>query len=88
LRKLNHGLGRPFIFYLHPWEIDPGQPRVRTTFKSRLRHYTNLDRVAERLRRLTTEFRFSAVRDVLSRQQLLTAMPAGRGAGTQTAFAQ
>jgi len=49
LRKLNHDQRRPFIFYLHPWEIDPGQPRVPTTFKSRLRHYTNLDRVDERL---------------------------------------
>ena len=88
LRKLNHDQRRPFIFYLHPWEIDPGQPRVPTTFKSRLRHYTNLDRVDERLRRLTSEFRFSAVRDVLSSQQLLTATPAGWGAGTQTAIAQ
>ena len=37
LRKLNRELGRPFIFYLHPWEVDPDQPRVRTSLKSRLR---------------------------------------------------
>jgi polysaccharide deacetylase family protein (PEP-CTERM system associated) len=87
LRRLNLGLARPFIFYLHPWEIDPGQPRVRTSFKSRLRHYTNLDRVEQRLRRLTTEFRFSTVRDVLSAQQLLATWPGDQEAGAQSALA-
>ena len=65
-------MGRPFIFYLHPWEVDPEQPRVRTNWKSRLRHYTNLDRCEARLRRLIGEFRFGRVRDVLSNAQLLT----------------
>jgi polysaccharide deacetylase family protein (PEP-CTERM system associated) len=72
LRKLNGELGRPFIFYLHPWEVDPEQPRVRTNWKSRLRHYTNLDQCEARLRRLIGEFRFGRVRDVLSNAQLLT----------------
>jgi polysaccharide deacetylase family protein (PEP-CTERM system associated) len=88
LRKLNHGLGRPFIFYLHPWEIDPQQPRIRTRWLSRLRHYTNLDRCESRLRRLIAEFRFSTVSDVLRRQDLLGqpssswpgAIPAGASA--------
>ena len=71
LRKLNHGLARPFIFYLHPWEVDPEQPRVRTGLKSRLRHYTNLSRTEGRLRRLITEFRFAPVRDVLRNMKLL-----------------
>ena len=71
LRKLNHGLARPFIFYLHPWEVDPEQPRVRTGLKSRLRHYTNLSRTEGRLRRLITEFRFASVRDVLRNMKLL-----------------
>src|SRR5256885_8349523 len=31
--------GRPFTFYLHPWEVDPGQPRIRVGAFSRLRHY-------------------------------------------------
>jgi polysaccharide deacetylase family protein (PEP-CTERM system associated) len=71
LRKLNTRLQRPFIFYLHPWEVDPGQPRVRTTWKSRLRHYTNLDRCEPRLKRLIEEFRFGRVRDVLTQASLL-----------------
>src|SRR6188768_805430 len=77
LRKLNGPLKRPFIFYLHPWEVDPEQPRVRTSFKSRLRHYTNLDRTEARLRRLISEFRFAPVREVLSAQRLLVDSPAG-----------
>jgi polysaccharide deacetylase family protein (PEP-CTERM system associated) len=72
-----HGLsmlnrkGRPFIFYLHPWEVDPQQPRIRAGWKSRLRHYTNLHRCEERLRRLVSEFRFAPVREVLCREQVL-----------------
>jgi polysaccharide deacetylase family protein (PEP-CTERM system associated) len=73
LRKLNNELSRPFIFYLHPWEVDPGQPRVDAGWKSRLRHYTNLDRCEARLRRLIGEFRFGRVRDVLSDAALLPA---------------
>jgi polysaccharide deacetylase family protein (PEP-CTERM system associated) len=71
LRMLNHELGRPFIFYLHPWEVDPEQPRVRTSWKSRFRHYTNLDQCEARLRRLIGEFRFGPVRDVLKQANLL-----------------
>jgi polysaccharide deacetylase family protein (PEP-CTERM system associated) len=71
LRKLNHQLARPFIFYLHPWEVDPGQPRVRTSWKSRLRHYTNLGHTEQRLRRLISEFKFAPVREVLRNQHLL-----------------
>jgi len=71
LARLNGELNRPFIFYLHPWEVDPEQPRVRTSLKSRLRHYTNLDRCEGRLRRLIGEFRFGRVRDVLTNAALL-----------------
>jgi polysaccharide deacetylase family protein (PEP-CTERM system associated) len=73
LRKLNLELSRPFIFYLHPWAVDPWQPRVKAGWKSRLRHYTNLDRCEARLRRLIGEFRFGRVRDVLSDAALLPA---------------
>jgi polysaccharide deacetylase family protein (PEP-CTERM system associated) len=73
LSKLNIELQRPFIFYLHPWEVDPDQPRVQAGWKSRLRHYTNLDQCEARLRRLVTEFRFGRVRDVLTNAALLPA---------------
>lgn len=47
----------PGIFYFHPWEVDPAQPRVGgLALKSRLRHYTNLRRMQPRLRRLLEEF--------------------------------
>lgn len=65
VRQVN-AQGKPFIFYLHPWEIDPAQPRVRTNLLSRFRHYTNLDACEARLRRLVGEFRFGTVRDVLA----------------------
>jgi polysaccharide deacetylase family protein (PEP-CTERM system associated) len=88
LRKLNGQLGRPFIFYLHPWEIDPEQPRVPTRLLSRIRHYTNLERCEARLRRLISEFRFAPVRDVLRSQDLLTVESSGWTAAPQRAFAQ
>lgn len=65
LRSINAG-GRPFVFYIHPWEIDPGQPRVPgAPLKSRFRHYLNLRRTAGRLERLLGDFRFAPLRDVL-----------------------
>jgi hypothetical protein len=58
---VNRG-GRPAIFYFHPWEIDPGQPRVANApLKSRLRHYTNLGGMAGKLRQLLTEFRWGRI---------------------------
>lgn len=44
--------GVPIVCYLHPWEVDPEQPRIAAKFKSRLRHYTNLEKMEDRLRRL------------------------------------
>jgi polysaccharide deacetylase family protein (PEP-CTERM system associated) len=63
--------GIPFIFYLHPWEIDPDQPRIAASHLSRFRHYNNLDKCEARLRRLMGEFQFGTVRDVLKRLDLL-----------------
>jgi polysaccharide deacetylase family protein (PEP-CTERM system associated) len=64
-RRLNDSEGRPVVFYLHPWEIDPNQPRIAVDPVTRLRHYTNLGRTESRLRRLMSEFRFSTVADVV-----------------------
>src|SRR5690606_14841523 len=55
----------PFIFYLHPWEIDPEQPRFNASWLSRFRHYTNLEVCEDRLRRLLRDFSFTTVREVL-----------------------
>jgi polysaccharide deacetylase family protein (PEP-CTERM system associated) len=67
LSRLN-AEGRPFIFYLHPWEIDPGQPRVEGAGRVQTwRHRFNLDRCDDRLVRLLDRFPFAPVRDVLAR---------------------
>lgn len=65
LRRVNRLDGRPAIFYFHPWEIDPQQPRVGgVDLKTRFRHYVNLDRMESKLDRLLTDFRWGRVDDV------------------------
>jgi len=67
---LNYFLFRkhqPFMFYLHPWEIDPEQPHISGAgWKSRFRHYLNLDLTERRLRLLLREFHFTAIREFLT----------------------
>jgi polysaccharide deacetylase family protein (PEP-CTERM system associated) len=58
--------GQPAIFYLHPWEIDPEQPRIPAGRLSAFRHYRNLDRTEARLKCLLGEFSFGAINDVLT----------------------
>ena len=65
LAHINGAEGRPFIFYLHPWEIDPEQPRIRAGALSSFRHYTNLKGCERRLGRLLKDFQFAPVSDVL-----------------------
>ncbi len=55
----------PGTFYIHPWELDPEQPRLPVSWLTRVRHYGGLRRTAERIERLLSEFRFTAVRDTL-----------------------
>ncbi len=57
---------KPFIFYLHPWEIDTQQPRISASWFSRFRHYNNLDKCEPRLRKLMTDFQFGTTWDVLN----------------------
>ena len=71
LASINRRESQPFIFYLHPWEVDPEQPRVSASWLSRFRHYTNLGKCEERLRRLLGEFRFGSARDGLMQLGLL-----------------
>jgi polysaccharide deacetylase family protein (PEP-CTERM system associated) len=53
IARVNRADGRPAVFYFHPWEIDPGQPRVRNApLKSRLRHYSRLSTMRPRLLKL------------------------------------
>lgn len=63
LRRINEVEGRPFVFYLHPWEFDPAQPRFQGAgWKSNFRHYLNLDRTEGRFSRLLGDFRFGTIR--------------------------
>jgi len=62
---------KPIVFYLHPWEIDHEQPRVKVSALSTFRHYNNLDKCEQRLERLLKDFRFSTMSDVLKKQNLL-----------------
>jgi polysaccharide deacetylase family protein (PEP-CTERM system associated) len=64
--RVNRRERKPVVFYFHPWEIDPGQPRFAVGRASRIRHYTGLDRTPARLRRLLSEFRFKSVAAVLN----------------------
>lgn len=74
LRRLN-GSGASAIFYLHPWEIDPEQPRLRAGRLGRFRHYRNLHCCEERLRALLTEFRFAPVSTLLPGVSLFASQP-------------
>jgi polysaccharide deacetylase family protein (PEP-CTERM system associated) len=53
--------GHPLVVYLHPWEIDPGQPRLQASAMSRYRHYLNLHKTEARLIRLLRDFRFGSI---------------------------
>ena len=65
LREINR-LGKPFVFYIHPWEIAPDQPRIRNApLKSRFRHYLNLKRTAKRLKKLFQDFSFTTVQEII-----------------------
>lgn len=60
--------GRPFVFYIHPWELDPGQPRAQGLTRSQaFRHTVNLERCEARWRRLLGDFRWTSLADLVGR---------------------
>lgn len=65
LRQVN-SRRQPFIFYLHPWEIDPDQPNIEAGWFSRFRHYNNLEKCESRLQRLIQDFQFDTAWQVLN----------------------
>lgn len=72
LASINRNEQQPFIFYLHPWEIDAEQPRIRASWLSRFRHYNNLEKCEGRLRRLLQDFQFDTARNSLKRLGLIS----------------
>jgi polysaccharide deacetylase family protein (PEP-CTERM system associated) len=69
VRQVNRDEHRPAVFYFHPWEIDPGQPRVAgAPWRSRLRHYTNLKGMEAKLARWLGEFRWGRMDELAARE--------------------
>ncbi len=69
IQRINSVEQMPVVFYLHPWEIDPEQPRLPAPLLTRLRHYGNLEGTEARLRRLLKDFAFAPVFEVLGALQ-------------------
>ena len=66
LTRINQQEQQPFVFYLHPWEFDPQQPRMAGAgVKSQFRHYLNLKQTEKRFRRLLDDFEFMPIVDGL-----------------------
>ena len=64
LKRINQQDQQPFVFYLHPWELDPQQPRMSgTSAKSRFRHYLNLGKTEGRFLSLLNDFKFGPIMD-------------------------
>lgn len=66
LGLINRRHACPFVFYVHPWELDPHQPRMSGSFRSRWRHYQNLETTEPKLHRLLREFRFGTLSEALA----------------------
>lgn len=71
LRSINEKEDRPFIFYLHPWEVDPEQPRIKASKLSEFRHYNNLHKTTGRLNKLLSAFNFVTISETLRNQKNL-----------------
>jgi polysaccharide deacetylase family protein (PEP-CTERM system associated) len=70
IRQVNVDEHRPAVIYFHPWEIDPDQPRVANApIKSKLRHYTKLDVMADKLRRLPRDFRWDRLDNIVASEK-------------------
>jgi len=67
--------GRAAVLYVHPWEIDPDQPRLRVGWQVRLRHYRNLERTEGRLFRLLAETPFDTMGGVIEARALADRLP-------------
>ena len=66
LRYVNLREQQPVMFYLHPWELDPDQPRPPMPWRNRFRHYAGIRRLAGKLGGLLADFQFRPAREVLS----------------------
>jgi len=66
LKKINKKDKQPFIFYFHPWELDPGQPKIQNASKfSRFRHYNNIEKGEKRFKQLLADFELNPLKEIL-----------------------
>lgn len=85
LRQVNARRRQPFVFYIHPWEIDPEQPRLKVSTRSlRFRHYVNLSRTEARFERLLSQFSFGRLDDTLEQCDLVAGALRTRSAFRET----
>ncbi len=66
IRRMNHQEKQMSIVYLHPWEIDPEQPRIMGSALSKFRHYVNLEKMESTLKSLLRDFQFAPIREFSS----------------------
>ena len=65
IRYINNSENQSCIFYFHPWEIDPEQPKVKgVSFKTRVRHYSNLKIMKSKLEKILQEFNWGAMQEI------------------------
>jgi polysaccharide deacetylase family protein (PEP-CTERM system associated) len=76
IAHVNRAERRPVMFYLHPWELDPGQPRARLAWPDRFRLYVGLEKETSKLAALFHRFQFGTARDVLESQSQRAGQPA------------
>lgn len=82
LRRVNRHDGQSAVFYFHPWEIDPGQPRqARVGLKTRVRHYLNLARTEARLQRLLQDFAWGRMDAIFLPKVVRPVLDPGDGLG-------
>lgn len=70
LRRLNRKEQQPFVFYIHPWELDPAQPRIDGAARlAYFRHSVNIHKTEAKLEHLLSTFRFGPISEVVAQTQ-------------------
>ena len=75
IERVNAAERQPVMFYLHPWELDPDQPRPPMPWRDAFRHYVGVKKQVAKLSQLLSQFHFSTVRDVLDHYPMPVAPP-------------
>ena len=70
IHHVNERERQPIMFYVHPWELDPGQPRPPMAWHHRFRHYVGIEREASKLACLLGHFSFGTAREVLQKRRI------------------